>query len=365
MRLLDRLILGEVAAATATATGGCVFVLTAGNLFKQVIGELAAGRIDGLQALELIALLLPGVLPYALPLGVLTGMLIAFGRLGAQNELTAMRAAGTSLLRLATPALLFAGLLASLSVLINLEIAPRANDAYRELLKGTVARNPIAAIIPGELSKAFPNTILRTEARDGDRLTGLSLWRLDDEGRIIQSLQAKEAVVRVVDEASGERKLMIEASGARIERRNPEATDGRAGNFTQLERAIVEIPLVAGEAFTRKLRWMTTAELEVMRTTGEPAQRLEATRQLHTHAAGGIAVWALALLAIPLSLRVGRSETLVNAAIALVVALLYYLLTAIATWIPLEAASPEVVAWAPTVVVMAVGGFFFWRAARR
>lgn len=365
MRLLDRLILGEVAAATATATGGCVFILTAGNLFKQVVGELAAGRIDGVQALQLVVLLLPGVLPYALPLGVLTGMLIAFGRLGAQNELTAMRAAGTSLLRLAAPALIFAGLLAALSVLINLEIAPRANDAYRELLKGSVARNPIAAIIPGELSKAFPNTILRTEAREGDRLTGLALWRLDNEGRIIQSLQAKEAVVRVIDEVSGARKLVIEASGARIERRNPEATEGRAGNFTQLERATVEIPLVASNSFQRKLRWMTTTELEALRTSGEPAQRLEAARQLHSHTSGGIAVWALALLAIPLSLRVGRSETLVNAALALVVALLYYLLTAMATWVPLEMAAPALVAWFPTVVVMLLGSFFFWRAAQR
>ena len=364
MRLLDRLVLGEAAAATAAATGGCVFVLTAGNLFKQVIAELAAGRIDGTQAIELIALLLPGVLPYALPLGVLTGMLIAFGRLGSQNELTAMRAAGVPLARIAAPALALAAGLAALSALVNLEAAPRANAAYRDLLRGTVERNPAAAIVPGELCRAFPGAVVRVDARDGDRLDGLSLWRLDDEGRITQSLQAREAVARLAETEAGDRTLVIEAQDARVERR-PAGGAERSGTFARLDRATVEIPLAAGEGDQRKLRWLTTSELLAREATGDPVGRLEARRQLHAHVAGGVAVLALALLAIPLSLRVGRGETLVNAAVALGVALLYYLLTAAASWVPVGAAPPAATAWAPVAVVGALGAWLFRVAARR
>jgi lipopolysaccharide export system permease protein len=105
VRILDRLVLTETAGATALATGGCVFILTAGNLVRQVAGEMAAGRIDGFQALELLVLILPSVLPHALPLGVLAGILIAFGRMGAQSEVTAMRAGGVPLWRIASPVL--------------------------------------------------------------------------------------------------------------------------------------------------------------------------------------------------------------------------------------------------------------------
>lgn len=374
MRLLDRLVLGEVAAATAAATGGGIFVLSAGNVVKQIAGELAAGRMTALQAAELAALVMPGVVPYALPLGVLTGVLIALGRLGSQNEITAMRAGGVSLHRIAAPILLFSGLLALMAAFINLEVAPRANTAYRDLLRGAAERNPVAAIVPGELCRAFPGAVLRAGGREGDRLTDLALWRVDAQGRITQSLHAREAVARMVEDEAGGRRLVIDARDVRIERRAGQ--DAGASTFAQLGRAETVIPLEPAKEGRRKLRWLTTSELlEAARDgwgvapgapeTERARSRLEAERQLHAHLAGAAAILALALLAIPLSLRVGRSETLVNAGLGLGVALGHYLLTAAAGWIPSEAAPPALLAWTPTLVVASLGAWLFRRAAAR
>ena len=374
MRLLDRLVLGEVAAATAAATGGGVFVLSAGNIVRQIAGEVAAGRMTAAQALELVALVMPGVVPYALPLGVLTGILIALGRLGSQNEITAMRAGGVSLGRIAAPILILAGALAAGAGFINLEVAPRANTAYRDLLRGAAERNPVAAIVPGELCRAFPGAVLRAGGRDGERLTDLALWRVDAQGRITQSLHAREAVARLVDDEAGGRRLVIEARDVRIDRRP--GTEARASTFVQLERAETVIPLGAAQEGRRKLRWLTTAELlDASRdgwgvADGAPEaeierSRLEARRQLHAHLAGAAAILALGLLAIPLSLRVGRSETLVNAGVGLGVALGHYLLTAAAGWVPSEAAPPAILAWTPTLIVAAAGLWLFRRSAAR
>lgn len=374
MRLLDRLVLGEVAAATAAATGGGVFVLSAGNIVKQIAGEVAAGRMTAPQALELVALVMPGVVPYALPLGVLTGILIALGRLGSQNEITAMRAGGVSLGRIAAPILILAGALAAGAGFINLEVAPRANTAYRDLLRGAAERNPVAAIVPGELCRAFPGAVLRAGGRDGERLTDLALWRVDAQGRITQSLLAREATARLAEDEAGGRRLVIEARDVRVDTRSGAET--RASTFAQLERAVTVIPLGAAQEGRRKLRWLTTSELLAASRDGwgvaadAPAaererSRLEATRQLHAHLAGAAAILALALLAIPLSLRVGRSETLVNAGVGLGVALGHYLLTAAAGWIPSDAAPPAILAWTPTLVVAALGAWMFRRAAAR
>ena len=76
MRLLDRHVLTETAVAGGAATGAFVFVMVAGNILTQVSSAIASGRVSGWEGLELVGLLFPGVLPYALPLGLLTGVLI-------------------------------------------------------------------------------------------------------------------------------------------------------------------------------------------------------------------------------------------------------------------------------------------------
>ena len=127
MRILDRHVLTETAVAGGAATGAFVFVMVAGNILTQVSNAIASGRVTGWEGLELVGLLFPGVLPYALPLGMLTGVLMAFGRMSSQQELTAMKASGRDLGRIALPALLLAGGLALLSAWLNLEIAPYSN----------------------------------------------------------------------------------------------------------------------------------------------------------------------------------------------------------------------------------------------
>ena len=164
VRLLDRHVLTETAVASGIATGAFVFVLVAGNVLRQVSDAIASGRVSGWEGLELIALLIPSVLPFALPLGLLTGVLIAFGRMGSQQELTAMKASGLSLGRIARPALLFAGGFALLSAWLNLEIAPAANTEYRRLLVGSAKDNPASVIVPGKLNRQFPGKVIRAAA---------------------------------------------------------------------------------------------------------------------------------------------------------------------------------------------------------
>jgi lipopolysaccharide export system permease protein len=380
VRLLDRHVLTETAVAGGAATGAFVFVLVAGNILSQVSSAIASGRVSGWEGLELVGLLIPGVLPYALPLGLLTGVLIAFGRMSSQQELTAMKASGRSLGRIARPALLLAGGLALLSAWLNLEIAPSANTEYRRLLLGSAKDNPASVIVPGKLNRQFPGMVIRAAERDGEVLRDFWLWSVDERGRLTQTVHAREARLAPSLNSKGEGILRVELTDARLEKRQPgDETFASPSSFIQARTTSLEFAASGvfkdGENFQRKLRWLTTSELldamdkgwqvapNATRKEKEQGQML-ATTQLMSHLASAFSVFSLAFLAVPLAVRVGRSETFVNAAIALGVALTYYLLTSMAAYVKDPDLRPDLLIWLPNVVVVGLAWTLLRRASR-
>jgi lipopolysaccharide export system permease protein len=86
--------------------------------------------------------------------------------------------------------------------------------------------------------------------------------------------------------------------------------------------------------------------------------------QLMAHLAGAFSVFSLALLAVPLAVRVGRSETFVNAAVALGVALTYYLLTSMAAYVKDPDFRPDLLIWIPNLIVIGLAWTLLRRASR-
>jgi lipopolysaccharide export system permease protein len=380
VRLLDRHVLTETAIAGGAATGAFVFVLVAGNILSQVSSAIASGRVNAWEGLELVGLLIPGVLPYALPLGLLTGVLIAFGRMSSQQELTAMKASGRSLGRIARPALLLAGGLALLSAWLNLEIAPSANTEYRRLLLGSAKDNPASVIVPGKLNRQFPGMVIRAAERDGEVLRDFWLWSVDDRGRLTQTVHAREARLAPGVNSAGEGILRVNLTDARLEKRQPgDETFASPSSFIQARTTSLEFAASGifkdGDNFQRKLRWLTTSELldamdkgwqvapNATRKEKEQGQMLAMT-QLMSHLASAFSVFSLAFLAVPLAVRVGRSETFVNATIALGVALSYYLLTSMAAYVKDPDLRPDLLIWLPNVVVVGLAWTLLRRASR-
>jgi lipopolysaccharide export system permease protein len=379
VRILDRHVLTETAVAGGIATGAFVFVMVAGNFLQQVAGALATGRVGGAEGLELVVLLFPGVIPYALPMGMLTGVLMAFGRMGSQHEITAMKASGRGLGRIALPALLLAAGLAGFSAWLNLEVAPAANDRYHRILSGSAQENPAAILTPGQINRRIPGVILRAGERDGDLLRDFWLWRVDATGRLVQSIHAQEARLTPVEGADGKTALRVTLTDARMESR-PLTEQGRAAPaaFAMAKTTTLEFP--AGALFkesgsARKLRWLTLGELLdaidhgwLTTPTSTPAEvalgRMMARTQLMSHLASAFSIFSLSLLAVPLAVRVGRSETFVNAVVALLVALGYFLLAEMAKSVKNPDLRPDLLIWLPNLAVVTIAGVMLRRASR-
>jgi lipopolysaccharide export system permease protein len=380
VRILDRHVLTETAISAGVATGAFVFVMTAGNVLSQVVNAIAAGRVNTWEGFELVALLIPGLIPYVLPIGMLTGVLMAFGRMGAQHELTAMKAGGLSLARIAAPALALAAILAALAAWINLEVATRSNDEYRRLLMGSVKDNPASIITPGELNHKFKGLTIQARERDGAVLRDLWIWRRDGQGRLFETIHAAEGRLTKVDKPDGTTVLRLVATSAQVETRRPD-DDGykypsviKEAGQAPLEFPVSEV-FKKDSGYEKKLRWHTTSELLALMDKGwqvppnATAQQLAESRmmprtQLMAHLASAFSIFSLSLLAVPLAVRVGRSETFVNAAVALAVALSYYILSSAAAYVKNPALRPDLLIWLPNAIVVGVALLLLRRASR-
>ena len=380
MRILDRHVLTETAVASGVASGAFIFVLAAGNILSQVANAIASGRVTAFEGLELVGLLLPGLIPYVLPMGMLTGVLMTFGRMGAQHELTAMKAGGLSLLRIAAPALWLAAALALCAAWINLEVATRSNDEYRRVLMGSVKENPASLITPGEINRQFKGLIIQARERNGPVLRDLWIWRLDAEGRLFETIHTAEGRLTKVEKPDGSAVLRLVAISAQVDTRRPGDDGFKFPSVTkEAGQAPLEFPVSGvfkdGSGYEKKLRWHTTSELLELMDKGwqvppnaTPAQLAESQMmprtQLMAHFASAFSIFSLALLAVPLAVRVGRSETFVNAAIALAVALSYYVLSSAAGWVKNPAFRPDLLVWLPNLIVVTLAVALLRRASK-
>src|SRR6266446_4239290 len=83
--------------------------------------------------LMLARMLMPYVLSFSLPMAMLAAALLVFGRMSADNEITAIRASGVGLGRVASPVILLALLMTALCFYINTTLAPMCRFQFRTL----------------------------------------------------------------------------------------------------------------------------------------------------------------------------------------------------------------------------------------
>ena len=146
MRILHRYVFREV--ATASLVGTTLFTLVLFLQRVEPVMELLVGRgAPAAEMLRLLALTIPQAFPFTVPMGVLTGILVAVGRLSSDNEVLAMTACGVRGHRLAGPVALAALIGFSACAATTLWLTPwslreqvRIAESFRIQLAGSEVR---------------------------------------------------------------------------------------------------------------------------------------------------------------------------------------------------------------------------------
>ena len=157
----------------------CQFVLMMQFLWRYVDELIGKGlTIDVMaQFFWYMGLML---MPQAFPLAILLSSLIAFGNLGESSELTAIKAAGISLMQAFRPLILIAILTAFVSFYFQNVVGPQANQDFYRLLLGMKQKNPELEIPEGKFYNGIPgsNIYVQKKNLDTGMLYGIMIYRM-------------------------------------------------------------------------------------------------------------------------------------------------------------------------------------------
>ncbi len=379
VKTLHKYLTLQVLAALLLTVAVFTFVLLLGNVINEILRLLISGQARLGTALEAVGLLIPFGGGYALPMGLLTATLLVFGRFSADQELTAARASGVSLLSLIAPVLLLSLVCCGVSAWFNLDLGPRSRVLYKNLLLSARADLMNIQLPAGRPIYDFPGYIFLVGENRGGNLedvrvflleneTNVSMWIHAPLGRLESNLTNKEIYLHLF-QARGlskrgdllsipdYRSVNLYPTNAAAVRYEPGTSDMTFWQLRAKARDLerLDLPAVAG-----------TSSEELRAQFQEVEKLIEQTRaEMNRQVAFSFACFGFALVGIPLGIRMHRRETNVGVAIALALVLVYYSFVIVGKSLATRPEfAPQLIFWLPNFIFQAVGAVLLWRANR-
>lgn len=211
VRKLDIFIVKQFGALFIGAFFICQFVLMMQFLWRYVNELIGKGlSVEVLaQFFGYMALIL---VPQALPLAILLSALITFGNLGESSELTAIKAAGISLLQAFRSLIVMVLFLSLGSFYFQNVVGPNANMAFARLLMSMKQKSPELEIPEGIFYDGIPQCNLYVQKKDvkSGMLYGIMIYKmtasyedaaiiLADSGMLQSTAEKKHLVLNLYD----------------------------------------------------------------------------------------------------------------------------------------------------------------------
>ena len=185
MKILHRYVLRE-------HLGPLVFSLTALTsilLLQYVgknIGQLVGKGLSPWVIVEFFALSVPLTIALTLPMAVLVATLYAFSRLAAENEITALKASGVSLVSVLKPVLWAAAGITLVMIVFNDQVLPRANHQLAILQRDIAQKKPTFGLREQVINEVSPGKFyLRAGHLDenSNRMREVTIYDTGDPSR--------------------------------------------------------------------------------------------------------------------------------------------------------------------------------------
>ncbi|WP_300614769.1 LPS export ABC transporter permease LptF [Dokdonella sp.] len=360
LRIIDRYLLREVATSVLAASVILLLVMVGGAV-ADLLAKVARGRIPADLLFTLIGLRSVGALTILLPLAILLGVLLAYGRLWRDSEMAVLQSSGLDVGGLIRPLLWFAvPAMAALGVL-SFWLAPAADRLAQNLMQEASRSLIVAGLEPGRfVDLPGRNGVIYVGEMSADG-TQFKRMFIENERPDKESGKTRIDIITATHgylyhDADGVGRYIALQDGFRVE--------GRLGedDYRLMRFARNDIKLPDGESDANELtakRAAPTATL--LAGEDDPVMRAE----LHWRLAAPLSALVLILLALPLAKSSPREPRYARLLVALLVWLVYYNALLLGrAWIGAGKLAPGFGLWWVYLPALALAGWLIWSGQR-
>jgi lipopolysaccharide export system permease protein len=302
---------------------------------------------------RMIIYLMPSLLVFTIPMAFLLAVLLAFGRLSADNEITVMKAGGISLIQLMPPVLACSLVAMLLTLAASTCGVPWGNNAFKQLSFQVLKQNVSATIREKVFWDDIPGIVLYTEHYDEEHhtLKGVIIHDSRDPKRPLTIFAASG----MLGCTANQQDICLVLRNGSIH------TAGGAGNYRMASFGEYVMTLAnpgRNGATGRNEQDMGIAELrqQIANPALPPGQRLKMQAELQSRFAFPVAALVFAVVATPLGIQNRRSGKSAGFSTSIAILLVYYILLSFLRTLAEKGTLPPVLAlWLPNMTFLTLG----------
>ena len=372
MRIINKYLFHDFLTTLVMTLLVFTFVMYVGAIIKAI--DLLSRGVSGLLILRIFTLNIPFTLAFSIPMSVLTTVLLLFGRLSFDGEITAMKACGLSMWQIISSIVLTSIALSFICLYINGTLMPDSHFARRKVLMDVGVEEPINLLEEGRFIRDFPGLMVYVGKKSEKEVSDVIVYEMDAKG-VKRNVRAKRGTVNYNKQT---KILYINLFDVRIDQpdRDSPMDISKSRFITAGEYPVkLDFTQLAGDGkINKKAPDMTYMEL--IQAIGnvkeafpdlEPEdmqrQRMKLVVDANQRLALSVSCFAFTLLGIPLGLKSHRKESSIGIGISLVLVFVFYLFIIISdSLVAYPQYRPDLIVWIPVLLAQGAGFMLLHRA---
>ena len=305
-----------------------------------------------IEVCKMILYLVPSFLIYTIPMALLLAVLLTFGRLSADNEITVIKASGISLLQVIPPIMFCALVAALLAFGVSTIGVPWGNSAFRELSLQVLTKNIAATIREKTFWDDIPGVVMYTDhfEEKSKQLKGVVIH--DDRNPRPMTIFARDGAI---SDISGSNALLLSLHNGSM---HMAGKDGlyRLVYFGEYSMTVGDKEKHTPQSRNESDMWLSEL-INQMDNPAVPANtRIRHRIEFHSRITFPFASFVFAILAVPLGIQNRRSGKSGGFAVSILIILSYYVLMSVTKILPEKGLLPPWIAlWLPNLVFLGIG----------